>query len=175
MISIVECTALEFLTMLPAGKAWWPSVGIVYRSALLYPFPTHRELRFIYILLCTMPCMRKPLSFSRSEGSFVWVEVLTCQSHLRMFLSPSPPPYRGRVLDFHPDHACFLEIHVYDIVLYPLSVPVVWPDSLKPMKVLVIRSSCILGKYGDWNTSPLNYKGNGFCFTFYQRVLLLVT
>lgn len=54
-------------------------------------------------------------ALSSPEGTFVRVEVLTCQSHLRQGLEFScvqtmPTSYKTQV---------------YDIVLYPLSVPVI--------------------------------------------------
>lgn len=72
MISILERPALEFFkhsTSSLKSSVTFSGDGFYVQHRLLCPFPTHRQLWVIYILLCTMPCLQRPLSvFQRVRG-----------------------------------------------------------------------------------------------------------
>ena len=145
MISNLEHTALEFLKHSTSSlKVLIILGGIVYLFSTGYCIQLQLIGSFSLFILCfarCLGCRDLSLLFIWSGGS-VQVEVLTGQLHLRMFLSP----HRGRVrfscIQTMPasHNPCVWQ------VLYPLSVPVIQSDSLKPMKVLVKCGSCILGK-----------------------------
>lgn len=81
-------------------------------------------------------------------------------SDLRLFLNntppPSPPPTQRKGSWFScirtmpaPISPCVWHVHQ---VLYLISVPATWPDSLKPTKVVVICHSCIPGEWSGSST-----------------------
>ena len=147
MTSDLEHTALEVLKHSTSSlQALIIFGGIVYMFSTGYCIQLQLIGSFSLFILCFARCLGRgdlSLSFIWSGGS-VQVEVLTGPLHLRMFLSPHPP--RGRVrlpcIQTRPasHNPCVWQ------VLYPLSVPVIQSDSLKPMKVLVKYGGCILGE-----------------------------
>lgn len=81
---------------------------------------------------------------------------------------PAPPSPEGRSWIFvYPEHACSCNAFMWHSghhVLYP-SFCASHQISLKPMKVLVMRDSCVLGKYGNENTS-LHAGGRECCIVW---------
>lgn len=106
--------------------------------------------------LHTKPCVQRPVLV------FLRVSELLCSgwgprvTPVRVSQnSPFPPHSPGKDPGFsytqtRPAPVSVCMWHCVLHVLYPLSVPVIWPDSLKPMKVLV--KCCrphLLGKHGN--------------------------
>lgn len=148
MISNLEHTALEFLKHSTSSlKALIIFGGIVYMFSTGYCIQLQLvgSFSFFYPLLCTMPQMQRPRSVVQLVGGLCpgWSPDRSATSEN---VSQPPPPtedesgfYVSRTMPAS-HNPCVWQ------VLYPLSVPAIQSDSLKPMKVLVKCGSCILGK-----------------------------
>lgn len=98
MRSILECTALEFFKQHFLLESLITLVGIVHLFSTGYCIHFPLIGSFASCAFCLARCLVREdlvLSFGRSAGSSVQVEVPTRQLHLRMFLSPPPIQRKG--------------------------------------------------------------------------------
>lgn len=112
MISVIEHTASGFLKYSTCSslKGLLTLGGVASLFSTGYFIQSQLVRSFRWFTLCTMPWMQRPLCLSVGQRTFSsrW------KLHLQMLLNPcppSPPPRRGRILDFSISRPCLLPIN----------------------------------------------------------------
>lgn len=116
----------------------------------LYALPAYKGLWFICDLHLEIPlCISQEVRGLLCPG---WSPKVSVVPKIVSQRCPSPHQRKGLWSPCIRTTAAPICPHIWHYVLYLISAPAVWPDSLKPAKVLVICNSCIPGEQGGPNT-----------------------